>query len=66
MNAAALEVSDLCAPFGTTWAKQRRYYANLPLRAEPRRHVDAFCDWLLREGQDTERSIDQWARGMGW
>lgn len=56
----------LCAPFGTSWARQRRYYANLPLRAEPRRHVDAFCDWLLREGQDTERSIDQWARGMGW
>lgn len=56
----------LCAPFGTHAAKQRRYYANLPLHAEPSALVQAFCDWLLQEGQDTEQSIAQWARGMGW
>lgn len=56
----------LCAPFGTLAAKQRVYYANLPLRGEPGPTVQAFCDWLLREGQDTERSIAHWARGMGW
>lgn len=56
----------LCAPFGTLGAKQRRYYASQPLRSEAGTRVAAFCDWLLREGQDTERSIDQWARGMGW
>lgn len=56
----------LCAPFGTLGAKQRRYYANLPLRTESGALVASFCDWLLREGQDTERSIEQWASGMGW
>lgn len=56
----------LCAPFGTLAAKQRVYYANLPQRTEPGATVQAFCEWLQREGQDTERSIAQWARGMGW
>jgi LysR family glycine cleavage system transcriptional activator len=56
----------LCAPFGSLGAMQRRYYANLPLRPEPGALVAAFGDWLLREGRDTEATIDQWARGMGW
>ena len=56
----------LCAPFGTLGAKQRRYYASQPQLRESGTLVAAFCDWLLREGQDTESSIDQWARGMGW
>lgn len=56
----------LCAPFGTRAAMQRRYYANSPPRAKTAPLIDAFCDWLAREGRDTERSIDAWARGMGW
>lgn len=56
----------LCAPFGLLAAKQRRYYANSPdnLRRNP--HVESFHDWLMREGQDTEQSIINWAVSMGW
>ncbi len=56
----------LCAPFGSLGAMQRRYYANLPLKSEPSAPVGLFCDWLLREGRDTEAAINQWARSMGW
>lgn len=56
----------LCAPFGLRAAKLRRYYANAAAGAGPASLVDAFCEWLLREGRATERSIDAWARGMGW
>jgi LysR family glycine cleavage system transcriptional activator len=55
----------LVAPFGVLGAKQRRYYANLRQRAETGAPLAAFCDWLVQEGQATERSIEQGARGMG-
>ena len=57
---------QLCAPFGSLGAMQRRYYANVPSRAEPAPLVGAFSDWLLREGRDTEAAISQWARSMAW
>ena len=40
--------------------------ANLPIHGDSASLADDFCSWLHREGQDTERSIEQWARGMGW
>lgn len=56
----------LAAPFGMLAAKQRGYYANV--RGALARHAvaGAFCDWLLREGRDTEQSIAAWAQGHGW
>ena len=59
-------VGRLCAPFGTLAAKQRSYHANSSAQGAPSALVNQFCDWLLREGQDTEQSIAAWARGMGW
>ena len=56
----------LCAPFGLLGARQRRYYANAPLSAQESPVIDGFCEWLLKEGQDTEESIDQLAETMGW
>ena len=56
----------LCAPFGLRAARQRRYYANCAPHAAPAALVARFGDWLVQEGRDTERSIDAWARGMGW
>lgn len=56
----------LCAPFGTLAARQRRYYANAPLSATGNPVIDACCDWLLREGRDTEQSTRAWAQAMGW
>jgi LysR family glycine cleavage system transcriptional activator len=44
----------LCAPFGTLAARQRRYYANAAARTP---HIQAFIDWLVREGHDTEQSM---------
>lgn len=56
----------LAAPFGTFAAKERGYYANV--RATLARHAgtEVLCDWLQREGRDTEQSIAAWARGHGW
>lgn len=56
----------LCAPFGLLGARQRRYYANAPLTAKESPVIEGFCEWLLKEGQDTELSIDQLAQTMGW
>ncbi len=28
--------------------------------------VESFCEWLLKEGQDTERSIAQLTETMHW
>jgi LysR family glycine cleavage system transcriptional activator len=56
----------LCAPFGTQFAKQRRYYANTAPGATQEAVVRDFSDWLLQEGQATEQAIRVWARGLGW
>ncbi|NDB43512.1 MAG: hypothetical protein EB032_03085 [Betaproteobacteria bacterium] len=56
----------LCAPFGLLGARQRRYYANAPLSSQESPVIEGFCEWLLKEGQDTEQSIDQLAQTMGW
>ncbi len=52
----------LCAPFGLLAGMRRRYYANSAFASESNVAMTSFCDWLAREGQDTERSIAAWAR----
>jgi LysR family glycine cleavage system transcriptional activator len=56
----------MCAPFGLLGSRQRRYYANASLSNHESPIIAGFCDWLLKEGQDTEQSIDQWSSAMGW
>jgi LysR family transcriptional regulator, glycine cleavage system transcriptional activator len=57
----------LCAPFGMRAAMERRYYAlTAPTQAQQPPVQAAFCDWLLREGRETEQSINAWARSKGW
>jgi len=53
----------LCAPFGPLGAKQRLYYANAVHGGAA---IDAFFEWLLSEGQETEKSMAEWARAAGW
>lgn len=53
----------LCTPFGSLAARQRRYFANAQ---QPSPLVEAFIDWLTREGRDTEKSMVHWASGEGW
>ena len=48
----------LCAPFGARAARRRRYYANAARRAPA---VDAFIEWLVHEGRDTEQAMEAWA-----
>jgi LysR family glycine cleavage system transcriptional activator len=52
----------LCAPFGLMGAQQRQYYANSSIASPKRVVIEAFSDWLLREGRDTEASIAAWAQ----
>lgn len=56
----------MCAPFGLLGSRQRRYYANASLSNHESPIIAGFCDWFLKEGQDTEQSIDQWSSAMGW
>ncbi len=48
----------LCAPFRALAARRRRYYANAAHRTPA---VDAFIEWLVREGRDTEQAMEAWA-----
>jgi LysR family glycine cleavage system transcriptional activator len=56
----------LCAPFGLLGARQRRYYANAPIASQESSVIQGFCEWLVKEGEDTEKSIDQLSAAMGW
>ncbi len=56
----------LCAPFGLTGARQRMYYANFPSNLMAMPSLENFCEWLLKEGKDTEQSIEQLSISMGW
>jgi LysR family transcriptional regulator, glycine cleavage system transcriptional activator len=57
-----INAGRLCTPFGRLGGKQRQYYAtavqNTPV-------IDAFFDWLLEEGQATERAMSEWAQASG-
>lgn len=48
----------LCAPFRALAARRGRYFANAAHRTPT---VDAFIEWLMREGRDTERTMAEWA-----
>jgi LysR family glycine cleavage system transcriptional activator len=49
-----------------TAARKRQYFANALLNPTPDPVVDTFYEWLLKEGRDTEQSIDLLASSMGW
>jgi LysR family glycine cleavage system transcriptional activator len=56
----------LCAPFGTRFARQRQYFASSVPGPTHNPALEYFREWLLKEGQDTERSIAQLASSMTW
>lgn len=56
----------LAAPFALRRSRERPWLACM---AEARRAdpvVEGFVTWLAAEGQGSERSAAEWARGMGW
>lgn len=56
----------LCAPFGLTAARKRQYFANTPISSNANPATENFYEWLLREGRDTEQSIELLSNTMGW
>lgn len=56
----------LCVPFGPLAVKRRNYYANNALGPKVDPVIKSFCEWLQREGKDTEQSIASWALAQGW
>lgn len=56
----------LCAPFGTLAALQRVYFANYSASSTNTAVIESFCEWLVREGHDTEQSIAAWSDAIGW
>lgn len=60
-------ISDkLCAPFGMRYYRQRQYFANSPTSPGNNLLLENFKQWLFKEGQDTESSINQLAKSMTW
>lgn len=51
----------LCTPFGLQYAMERHYFANA---AAHNPIIRNFHEWLKREGEATERSIDVWAKTL--
>lgn len=56
----------LCVPFGTLAARERQYYAISPLALTANPAIESFCDWLQKEGMDTEKSIALLSKSMRW
>lgn len=56
---------ELAAPFGALGAKRRRYYASYASASARNPVLQAFCDWLVREGKDTEHAMEAWAGSAG-
>ena len=56
----------LCAPFGLYASRQRMYYANFSSTLMSTPSLESFCEWLVKEGKDTEESIEQLSLSMGW
>ena len=54
----------LCAPFGMGLAHQRQYYVCSAKGGESEGIAADFVQWLLKEGRDTERSIQLLAQAM--
>ena len=42
------------------------YYANFPNNLSAMSSIENFCECLLKEGKDTEASIEQLSISMGW
>jgi LysR family glycine cleavage system transcriptional activator len=52
----------LCMPFGFLASKRRNYYANYAASSKAHPVVNSFCEWLQKEGRDTEQLIADWAK----
>ncbi|MBA2962332.1 MULTISPECIES: LysR substrate-binding domain-containing protein [Ramlibacter] len=49
----------LCTPFGVELARKRQYFALIAPQWHGDPVVETFKQWLLKEGEDTERSLAQ-------
>ena len=54
----------LCAPFGLALARRRQYFAIVAPGWQGDPAVEAFTEWLRKEGRDTESSVAQLAQAM--
>jgi LysR family glycine cleavage system transcriptional activator len=55
----------LCAPFGKLGAFAWAYHAHFPSHRREEPLISRFCDWLVQEGQATERLLETCANGNG-
>ena len=54
----------MMTPLGMLAARQRRYYANVSPGLAQSPVIDSFCEWLVKEGRDTEQAINQLVEAM--
>lgn len=54
----------LCAPFGVALAHKRQYFACSPMGPQSDGVLQAFVEWLVKEGQDTEQSMHQLSQNL--
>ncbi|WP_170942103.1 LysR substrate-binding domain-containing protein [Noviherbaspirillum denitrificans] len=49
----------LCTPFGVLGMRTRKYFANVKPGSTPNSAIDAFCNWLMQEGENTTALCDE-------
>jgi len=64
MVADDIITGKLCAPFGLGLARKRQYFAIVAPGWHGNPVVESFTQWLLKEGEDTERSLSQLAQTL--
>jgi LysR family glycine cleavage system transcriptional activator len=57
MVADDIITGKLCAPFGVSVSRKRQYFALIAPGWHGNPVVETFCDWLIKEGEDTERFV---------
>lgn len=55
----------LCAPFGLLAEGRRHYYVSYPPNPQLGAAIIVFCDWLRKEGGETNAVIENWAASEG-
>lgn len=51
----------LCAPFGLLAENRRDYYVSYPPTSHLAGGISVLCEWLEKEGRDTDRIIAEWS-----
>lgn len=64
MVADDIITGKLCVPFGIALSRKRQYFALIAPGWHGNPVAERFCDWLIKEGRDTEHLVSQLAKTL--